>query len=457
MARKQNLLDDMRLRKAVEKAIKNGEKASFPDGKGLTLVVTEAGRARFIHRYPYGGRYVSRWFDGTYPKLSLAKARAMRDADLEMLDNGVRPVEPERDEDGKAIRITLAHYARAHFKQLAPPHELKEGAKSAWLRDMTVHVGDLATMNVADIRFTDIARALECRWNNHVASPTGVRLSERLQRLLRHHHVNTFPDEPFWLSNETMSLTSMLKDRLGHRAHFPQERASLPFEDAPAFMYELRKHETMSARALEFIILTASRVREVTGAKWGEIDRDAKTWTVPVERLKTEQSKGPKGKPHVVPLSDGALATLDRAAANRIDLEPGDLIFPGKGRVMTHRRLGRMVQFQTTTILDQVHKIVAGVTTHGFRSTITAWGVTEDVHGELQPFSLALMDRVLGHKLTSDKEDQRMQKLSGAMGSYTRNADRDPYFPAREKVMRRWSDFLLNYTPPVAEPMPLAA
>ncbi len=38
--------------------------------------------------------------------------------------------------------------------------------------------------------------------------------------------------------------------------------------------------------ALEFVALTACRSGEVRGAKWGEVDPESATWTVPEERMK---------------------------------------------------------------------------------------------------------------------------------------------------------------------------
>lgn len=55
------------------------------------------------------------------------------------------------------------------------------------------------------------------------------------------------------------------------------------------------------------LILTGQRRNEVAGMRWGEIDKAARTWTLPKERRK---SRSDKAKPHDVPLSDDALTTL---------------------------------------------------------------------------------------------------------------------------------------------------
>ena len=94
----------------------------------------------------------------------------------------------------------------------------------------------------------------------------------------------------------------------------PEHMAALPWRDVPAFIAELRAREGVSARCLEFLILTASRSGEARGARWDEIDGDV--WTVPAERMK-------RGVPHRVPLTPEALAVLEKVRG--LD---ADLIFP---------------------------------------------------------------------------------------------------------------------------------
>src|SRR5262249_26894190 len=72
---------------------------------------------------------------------------------------------------------------------------------------------------------------------------------------------------------------------------------AMAFRDLPAFMGEVRQNSSISASALDFTILTASRTGEVIGAIWTEFDLEARIWTVPGNRMKS-------GRPHRVPLSD---------------------------------------------------------------------------------------------------------------------------------------------------------
>jgi integrase len=57
------------------------------------------------------------------------------------------------------------------------------------------------------------------------------------------------------------------------------------------------------------MLFTATRREEAAGAVWGEMDLEAKLWTIPAERIKRPNPKRPP-EPHIVPLSKQALAFL---------------------------------------------------------------------------------------------------------------------------------------------------
>ena len=57
------------------------------------------------------------------------------------------------------------------------------------------------------------------------------------------------------------------------------------------------------------------------GARWSEIDKDKKIWTVPATRMKA-------GREHRVPLSVRAFAIVEQMA----EAKQGDFVFAGQGR-----------------------------------------------------------------------------------------------------------------------------
>ena len=100
------------------------------------------------------------------------------------------------------------------------------------------------------------------------------------------------------------------------KIHRVKHHKALPYAEIPQFMSELRERDGVSARALEFTILSATRTNESIGARWSEIDLKDKTWTIPGERMKSK-------RPHRVPLSDRALAILKTLPRE------GEFVFPG--------------------------------------------------------------------------------------------------------------------------------
>src|SRR6516164_4576783 len=74
--------------------------------------------------------------------------------------------------------------------------------------------------------------------------------------------------------------------------------AAMPYAEVPVFVAELRGVRTdasgalcIPAFALEFAVLTAARSGEVLGARWSEIDQEARTWTLSAENHRARTSR----------------------------------------------------------------------------------------------------------------------------------------------------------------------
>ena len=87
-------------------------------------------------------------------------------------------------------------------------------------------------------------------------------------------------------TGENPGAFKLIKDALPPFRPKPKHHAALPYANLPAFMVELRQRKSVSARCLEFTILTAVRASEAIGATWNEIDMDAGVWTIPGSRMK---------------------------------------------------------------------------------------------------------------------------------------------------------------------------
>jgi integrase len=171
---------------------------------------------------------------------------------------------------------------------------------------------------------------------------------------------------------------------------------------------ELRKQNGIAARALEFLVLTATRTGETLGATWNEVDLGAKLWTIPAARMKA-------GKEHRVPLSDVALAVLQQMHETR----HSDYVFPG-GR---DRR-----PLSETSLLMLLRRMRHGdITAHGFRSTFRDWAA------ECTTFAREEAEMALAHAIPDAVEAayrrgdlfEKRRKLMGAWAAYCAKVETD--------------------------------
>ncbi|ARU05569.1 integrase [Comamonas serinivorans] len=157
-----------------------------------------------------------------------------------------------------------------------------------------------------------------------------------------------------------------------------EHHPALAYADMATFMAELRTRDGVSARALEFAILTAARSGEVRGAQWSEIDFKARTWTIPASRMKA-------GKEHRVPLADDAI-TLLQALPRQVGNE--HVFLAPKGKQLSNMSL--------TAVLRRMGR--GHLTQHGFRSTFRDWA------GETTTYPREVCEHALAHKLADGVE-----------------------------------------------------
>ena len=152
--------------------------------------------------------------------------------------------------------------------------------------------------------------------------------------------------------------------------------------------------------AFEFLVLTACRSGEVRGARWKEIDLDAREWRIPPERMKT-------GREHRVPLSTGALAILREARA----LADGSVVFPSvRGGILSKLAIAKLVR-----------DFAIGAVPHGFRSSFRDWAA------ECTDAPREVCELALAHVNTNSIE-----------AAYRRT----DLFERRRELMERWAAFL---------------
>jgi integrase len=237
-----------------------------------------------------------------------------------------------------------------------------------------------------------VASALKPIWLSK--AETASRLRGRIEQVIDLAIARDFRqgDNPARLSIQSGLLPKRSDADVAVKHH-----AALAYRDVPKFMTALAKRPEPAARALAFLILTAGRTGEVLGARWSEIDLEARLWVVPASRMKS-------GREHKVPLSDGALAILQALHAGR----GGQLVFAGLSEASMPTLLRRME---------------AGATVHGFRSSFRDWA------GDETGFPREVCEAALAHAVGDAVEQaylrsglpQKRRELMAAWDRYCRD------------------------------------
>jgi integrase len=154
----------------------------------------------------------------------------------------------------------------------------------------------------------------------------------------------------------------------------------MPYEEAPAFFRRLCDQGSISAKALQFTILTAARTGEALGARWQEIDFEKAVWTVPASRMKA-------GKEHQVPLSAAAANLLKTLKEGR---GPEDPVFPGQSGKKPLSNMAMLMLLRRMNVEE--------FTVHGFRSTFRDWA------GDTTEFAREVVEHALAHTVGSGVE-----------------------------------------------------
>jgi integrase len=375
MARGVNKLGPAAYRAAMKKPGMHG------DGGGLWLHVGPTLGSSWIYRFMLDGRAREMGLGPTHT-IGLAEARDRAKAARLLVLDGKDPLdarEAERQqrrlEAAKAMtfRQCAEAYIAAHKAGWRNP---KHAAQ--WPATLEAYAypvfGDLPVQAID----TDLVmKVIGPIWQTK--TETASRLRGRIELVLDWATASKFRsgDNPArWGGNFAHLLPA--KGKVAPIEHHP----ALAYAEMGAFMVELRAQDGISARALEFTILTAARTGEVIGATWGEINLAEAMWIVPAERMKA-------GREHRVPLAGRALEILGEMAKLGA-CEAADFVFPGRKEgtplsnmvfLMLLRRMGR-----------------GDLTGHGFRSTFRDWAA------ERSSFPAEVAEMALAHTVADRVE-----------------------------------------------------
>uniref|UniRef100_UPI003A977306 integrase domain-containing protein n=2 Tax=Klebsiella/Raoultella group TaxID=2890311 RepID=UPI003A977306 len=267
------------------------------DGDGLFLLVKTTGKKlwRFRYQRPNSGSRTNLSL-GSYPALTLATARQIRDQHLTTLAQGMDPQQQqELASEQRQIELdSIFSTVAANWFQIKSRSVTEDYAKDIWRsldKDVFPAIGSIP---VQEIKARTIVEALE-PIKARGALETVRRLVQRVNEIMI-YAVNTGLIDANPASGVGMAFEKPIK----------QNMPTLRPEELPRLMRSLvMSNLSVATRCLiEWQLLTLVRPSEASGARWAEIDLDAKLWTIPAERMKAKRE-------HIVPLSPQALEILE--------------------------------------------------------------------------------------------------------------------------------------------------
>jgi len=348
--------------------IKNATKPGlYSDGHGLSLQVSVYGTKAWLFRFMRDG--VARKMGlGALHTVSLAEARKRAAEARLAVHDGEDPIEARaarraasRLETAKAI--TFKECAEAYVKANEAGWK-NEKHRDQWIATfnrtsrgkrtfpaVTEAINDLP---VGSIDTGLVLKVIEPIWATK--PETASRVRGRIESIL-----NWATTRNYRSGENPARWRGHLDNVLPHRAKIRKVKHhdALPYAEMPAFMADLRRKEGVSARALEFTVLTAARTGEAIHATWPEFDLKAKLWTIPAARMKG-------AKEHRVPLSDRVIAALEALPRD------GKFVFPGSkaGKPLSNMSMLELLRGMRGR----------GATVHGFRSTFRDWAAERTAH-----------------------------------------------------------------------------
>lgn len=373
------------------------------DGDGLLLRIaplSSGGRKNWYFRYAVPvTKKRTKVCLGTYPHLTLARARALRDEYLSLLANGIDPQVHINDQ--------------ANALKSATQHTLQAVARK-WLDEK------VKTSGISKDHAEDIWRSLE---RNIFPGLGDVPINEIRPKLLKQHldpieqrgiletlrRVISRLNEIFrWAATEEL-IEFNPADNLGQRFSKPkkQNMPALPPSELPRFLVALNNASVrLETRLLiEWQLLTWVRPGEAVRARWSDIDMDNHMWNIPAEFMKMK-------KPHKVPLSKGAirvLNTMESISGHR------EWVFPSIKAPLNH------MHEQTANAAIIRMGFGGELVAHGMRS------IARTAAEESGKFRTEVLESALAHS----KKDE-------IIAAY----NRAEYISEREKLMQWWSDYI---------------
>lgn len=362
-----------------------------------------------------GGRKLKEFGIGSFEDISLQQARAKATEQRNIRREYGDPILERRRRKQEARDLldstkTFGEAAKACWESM----KSQWGERHAydWFASLENHVfPSLQRMEIRSVKTTHIEAVLRPIW--HARAETGSRIRGRLEKVFN------YAKGKGWYVGENPAAWDGNLDALfpeSPRLKKQVNHPSLPFSQVGHFYAVLKQEHGVAAKALEFMILTATRSNEVLLAKGEEFDLKRALWIIPAERMKAK-------KEHLVPLSQEAMRVLREVGEPKVGLyvfpggKPGSGLSSASMNILIKRMDEHRLGTEAKGWRDEKDKRVVP---HGFRATFKTWAM------EQTKFEREAIEFALAHQLPDKVE-----------AAYTRGT----MVEKRRPLMEAWAQF----------------
>ncbi|SNX60714.1 Integrase [Nitrosomonas ureae] len=388
----------MKLTDSEIKAAKPKEKPySLPDGHGLVLMIQPSCAKWWRYRYRVNGT-AKMLSLGVYPDVTLKEARNQQARFKELLAQGVDPsLHRQEQKQLEAIAATnsFESVARLWWTQWSAARNQRHASYTIRRLEADIFpiIGRKPVTELTAPMLLMAIKKIESRGALDIAKRALTKCGQIMRYAVAHGLAERNPAADIKPSDV---LTPTKKTNY----------ARLDQKELPELLQKIDTYDgqPLTRFALQLMALTFVRTSELIGGRWEEIDLIKKQWRIPAERMKMKT-------PHIVPLSDQAIAVLEKIknlAADQI------LLFPNE------KRNGKSMS--NNTILFALYRMGyhSRMTGHGFR------GIASTILHE-QGFNHDHIELQLAHT----QRDAVSAAYNHAL-----------YLEPRTRMMQQWADYV---------------
>ena len=392
----------MAIHKLSPRKVATAEPGKHEDGGGLRLVVSKGGAKKWVLRFTLKSKRREMGL-GSFPDTGLAEARRKAENYRKLAKEGTDPIHARELETQQQSTPTFTNCAARYIQSHRRSWRNAKHARQ-WVSTLKTYARPvIGEMPVDEIDTHQILNILSPIWI--AKTETAKRVQGRIENVLDFASAHKYRDEANparWRGHLDKLLPKPSK--VQKVTHLP----AMPYEQVAAFMGAVQDYNSVSSKALQLLILTATRTSEVLNAEWHEIDLVNATWTIPAKRMKASRE-------HRIPLSHQALALITTLPS----VKGNSFVFPG---MKPSRPLSNMSLLQFMRGLGYGPSGDKGnYVPHGFRSSFRDWT------GEVTSYPRDVAEMALAHAIENKVE-----------AAYRRG----DLFEKRRAMMQEWADYI---------------